>query len=30
WCPAGDLPADLAERVVDAILAGLAPDAPPA
>ncbi|MBF8189860.1 TetR/AcrR family transcriptional regulator [Nonomuraea sp. K274] len=25
WGPAGDLPADLAERVVDAALAGLAP-----
>ncbi|MGN9839683.1 TetR/AcrR family transcriptional regulator [Nonomuraea sp. H19] len=25
WGPAGDLPADLAERVVDAVLAGMAP-----
>ncbi|NUP63926.1 MAG: TetR/AcrR family transcriptional regulator [Nonomuraea sp.] len=29
WSPAGDLPADLAERVVDVVLAGLAPDGGP-
>lgn len=28
WGPAGDLAPDLAERVVDAILVGLAPDSP--